>query len=397
MTPDVLVIGGGIAGAAAALAASAAGAATLLVRAGPGATALAAGGWTGEPPLPLQQALARAGLELVRCTGPLPHADGRLMHADCAPFSHAAAALPPDAAHRVTLVCGVDGLPCFRSSALAALWQDAAALPDGAMRATDVALPGTPAAGWAAVSIAAQVEREAERVADIIARATREQAADHVIVPAVLGLNEHARTYTALASHVSAACAATLGEALGAAPSLPGWRLDRALLGALEDAGVQVIAGRVARHNARDGRVHDVTVTRDDATITIAPRMIVLATGKFTGGGIVAASRFAEAVFGTDIAIARFGRSFRDADAALALTDPVRTEPQPVLGLGVATDVDSRLMSAAGDVVFDNVLVAGSVRAGVETASLGLGTAAMDGWTIGAQAVESASGGRAWA
>jgi glycerol-3-phosphate dehydrogenase subunit B len=236
-----------------------------------------------------------------------------------------------------------------------------------------------------------------EQITDRIAAVAREQAADHVIVPAVLGLNEHARTYKSLAVHLSAACGATLGEALGTAPSLPGWRLDRALLAALDEAGVHVIAGRVIRHDARAGRVHGVSVTRDDETFTITPRIIVLAAGKFTGGGIAATSRFTDAVFGTDVEISRFGRTFRNADAALALTDPVRTEPQPVLGLGVATDVDSRLMSAAGDVVFDNVLVAGSIRAGVETASLGLGAAATDGWTIGARAAETAPGERAWA
>jgi anaerobic glycerol-3-phosphate dehydrogenase len=119
----------------------------------------------------------------------------------------------------------------------------------------------------------------------------------------------------------------------------------------------------------------------------------VLATGKYIGGGIAADPRFTETVFGVDVAIERFGRVFRDATAVLALTDPARHEPQPLLALGVATDAQSRPVTASGDVAFDNVFVAGSVRAGIETATPGLAVATHDGWAAGERAARHAAGG----
>jgi anaerobic glycerol-3-phosphate dehydrogenase len=389
MTPEVLVIGGGMAGFAAALAARAAGAATVLVRAGPGATALSAGTWTGAPPAPVRQALAAAGLELVECNAGLPHPDGRLVHADFAAASHAAASLRR--ADRVTLVCGIHGSPWYRPVALAALWRDAAGLPDGNMQATMLDLPGTPAAGWSPASLAAQIERAPERLASLIVEAARGHDAAQIILPAVLGLAAHAATFTALSDAVAAATGAAVGEALGVAPSLPGWRLDRAMLHALEHAAVPVIGGRVAAHGARDRALHFVTVTGQAGPVTITPAVAVLASGRFIGGGITADTAFAETVFGTDIGLHRFGRTFTHARAVLALTDPVRLEPQPILHLGVATDEASRLISLTGDVVFSNVLAAGSVCATADDVP-GLGRTAADGWSVGARAAALAAG-----
>src|SRR5918996_443429 len=72
---DVLVLGGGIAGVAAAVAAAQHGARVLLVRAGPGASALCLGGWRGVPPPRVGAALAHAGLALEQLRCVLPRAD----------------------------------------------------------------------------------------------------------------------------------------------------------------------------------------------------------------------------------------------------------------------------------------------------------------------------------
>jgi anaerobic glycerol-3-phosphate dehydrogenase len=123
---------------------------------------------------------------------------------------------------------------------------------------------------------------------------------------------------------------------------------------------------------------------------TIAARAFVLATGKFIGGGITAEQRFEEGALGCDVALERFGRTFDDPGAALVLTDPVRTEPQPVLTLGIVNDDDGRPLRPAGDVCYTNVFAAGAVRAGVATATLGLGAAATDGWRTGERAAKVA-------
>ncbi|MGH7463998.1 MAG: glycerol-3-phosphate dehydrogenase subunit GlpB, partial [Longimicrobiales bacterium] len=183
------------------------------------------------------------------------------------------------------------------------------------------------------------------------------------------------------------------GEALGVAPSVPGWRLDGALQRAAAAAGVHTIAGRVVAGDVRAGAVLHVSVEHAGAVYGVAARAIVLATGKYIGGGISAGVEFEESALGCDVALERFARTIDDPAASLMLTDPVRTEPQPVLSAGVRVDGDGRPLSPSGDVLLSNVFVAGSVRAGVETGTLGLGAAAHDGWAAGARAAVLASVG----
>jgi glycerol-3-phosphate dehydrogenase subunit B len=377
---DVLVLGGGIAGVAAALAAAAAGARTSLVRSGPGATTVCGGGWRGLPPQPLLDRLADAGLRLEPCEAALPHPDGRLLSFDVAAPAQLRARVAGTPER--TLVCGIAGLPSFRATALAALWADAAELPEDVLVPATIQLPDTPAAGWSAVALGAHVERHPAALAEAVGRLARERGAARVILPAVLGMQDHEGVCAALGSEAGA----VIGEALGAAPSLPGWRLDRMLLRALERGGVPVLSGFVTEHTAAHGAVRIVTVARSEDTVVIQARAVVLATGKFLGGGITAQSRFAESALNTEISADHLGREITEPAESLTLTDAVRGGPQPMMRIGVRTNDEGHPITASGDVVFHNVIAAGSVRAGTETASLGLGNAACDGWTAGIRA-----------
>ncbi|HUF50349.1 MAG TPA: FAD-binding protein [Longimicrobiales bacterium] len=373
---DVLVLGGGISGVAAALAATAAGARTALVRRGPGATALAAGGWQGTPPAALRAALAAAGLELVSCAQPLPHPDGALRRCDCAPPAHARAAI--GAAAERTIVCGIAGLPGFHATALAALWADAAGLPPHEFEGVEIVLPDTPPAGWAPLAVAALIERSPRSLARPLADRARERGAARVILPAVIGVLDHDRTREAVQSETGLIVA----EALAAAPSLPGWRLDHALMRALHAAGVAVVAGSVHERAGHGRSLQRVVVAGEHGALPLAARAFVLATGKFIGGGIAGEHSFEEVALDCDVALERFGRTFDDPGAALVLTDAVRTETQPVLALGVVIDEHARPLRPDGTVCYDNVVAAGGVLAGAGTDS-GLGTAAASGWNAG--------------
>jgi glycerol-3-phosphate dehydrogenase subunit B len=387
-TFDVVVIGGGAAGSAAALSAVRAGASVALVHRGPGAAALSAGGWYEAPPADLRAALADAGHELIACDGALPHPDGVLVSCEVAGVSHARAALGPGA--REVLVCGIAGLPSFRPAALAALWSDEAGLGDGAVQAGTITLDGTPAAGWSPAALAVLLDREPQRLAGAVAAIVRERRAERLILPAVLGLNAHARVLAAIAD----AAGVQAAEALGVAPSVPGWRLERALQRAVSDAGVRILSGRAVAGAARQWLMHSVRVEGPSGTLDIGARCFVLASGKYIGGGICAEAEFEEPALGCDVALERFARTIDDPGAALMLTDPVRTEPQPVLSAGVRVDADGRPLTPSGDVFLSNVFVAGSVRAGAETALLGLGGAAHEGSRAGERAAALASGAR---
>jgi glycerol-3-phosphate dehydrogenase subunit B len=188
---------------------------------------------------------------------------------------------------------------------------------------------------------------------------------------------------------VTAESGLTVGEALGVAPSLPGWRLDRALLRALDHAGVDIVTGTVTGRDAVRGAISSVAVTGAAGTSEIGAAVVVLATGRFIGGGVAAATAFVETALGIDLVMDGVVSDTEPA-GALALTRAARTADQPVLGIGIRTDERGCPLTARGDAVFRNVFVAGSVRAGAETASLGLGDAASDGWETGIRAAAAA-------
>jgi glycerol-3-phosphate dehydrogenase subunit B len=385
LSTDVLILGGGIAGVAAALASRARGARTVLIRQGPGATALASGCWIGSPPEPLLHALATASLPLETCTGRLPHPEGQLIRADLAPESHAGAAIEFGA--ELGLVCGIAGLPAFRPAALAVLWSHAADLPRHALQPVTLVLPDTPPAGWSPVSLATALDGDPQRLAGPLARAVREHGAARAFLPAILGMNEHARVL----AEVRKTAGVAIGEALGVAPSVPGWRLDQALLRALAVADVTVVTGRVKQRTSDDRLVTAVTATTAQGDISIRTGALVLATGKFIGGGITASMEFVEAALGSDVVMDRMGRRFRDASQSIALTDAGRRQPQSLLGVGVRSNEDGQPLSPRGDVAVANAFLAGSVGAGTETATLGLGHAAAQGWAAGRRAADFAS------
>ncbi|NJD10062.1 MAG: FAD-dependent oxidoreductase [Gemmatimonadetes bacterium] len=367
---DVIVIGGGIAGVAAALESAAAGAVTAVVRAGPGATALASGAWHGPLPSLLGEALAAAGLPHLPVDTLLPHPFGDLRPADNAPATHAAARIDEAAC-----VCGIAGLPHFPAAALARMWR--------APRHVTLALPETPAAGWSPVALAAALERDP---AGLIAALRQLGAGTRAILPAVLGLDPLART----AERVAAAAGVDVAEALGVPPSVPGWRLDRTLVRVLERSGVTLLEGRVVDRAVQDDVVLSVRVAvRGEPVLReLAAAAFVLATGRFVGGGIAAAdggeevdvargqalreASLVERALGCDVWIEHLGDRFREVQP-VPLTDPVRAEPQALLRAGVHVDAAGRPRDVQDQVRYRNVTARGAV---VAATSHGLGRAA---------------------
>lgn len=362
---DLVIIGGGAAAWSAALAARAAGLATVLVRRAPGASALGCGGWRGPLPDIVADALVAQHLTHDALHHPLPHPDGELRTFDYAPASHVVALVETGAC-----VVGIEGMPAFRANALARLWGAAA---EAEIIADAVTLPGTPAAGWASVALARSIEADPAALADSLHDIVARTGCTRIILPAVLGMEDPSRIRQALES----AAGVPVGEALATTPSLPGWRVDRALERAARSAGVRIVEGDVVDALRATDRIDEVSVLPRGGTETMqlaAPRFL-LATGRYVGGGIAASRVFAETVFGAAVWIEHLGERFEDVDP-LALSDPVRTEPQPILSAGVRVDSRQRLSNVGGSATFTNVWAAGAVRAALAD---GIGTAAADG------------------
>lgn len=184
----------------------------------------------------------------------------------------------------------------------------------------------------------------------------RIEPSETVALPAVLGLERATEAWDDLQDRLGT----TVVEIPTLPPSVPGMRLQRALLAALSAAGGRLVLGPVAVGvQGANGRVTAVRV-RDAARVRpFAADAVVLATGGFASGGIELDSRGAlsETVAGLPVAGPAPGEP---------RLSPRHLDPQPLLRAGLAVDAAMRPVDGEGRPVWANLHAAGALVAGAE-------------------------------
>ena len=367
------MIGGGIAGVSAALAAARQGVRVTLVRRAPGATALTVGGWTGPLPEPLAAAFEAVEHPWLPTTATgFPSPDGSWRFFDRVATAHAARL------SERAIVCGIAGLPGFHAATLTRMWQELAGVE---LLPATITLDSSPPAGWSPVSLAAALERSRADFATSLAKAIRSNGARTAIVPAVLGLESSSAVRLAIEGSVGV----PIAEALGSAPSIPGWRLERALQRLLEHAGITVVKGNLVALSTANRRLQTVQATTAEGKVNLSADAFVLASGKFIGGGISANGKLREVALDCPLWIEHAGETFEHGEP-LSLTNADRREEQPLLAAGVTVNAEGRPIDRANAIVYENVWAAGTVCRGGEAPAYGLGHAATEGWAAGERA-----------
>jgi len=435
-----VVVGGGLAGCAAALELTAAGADVTLVRAGPGATAL---GWgtldvAGASPLrrggpPLREAPGGAQLaparriELARANAGHPYAvlwqarepeaelkeavvaldgwlapsglrvtgslaqtrwladvHGALRASDLA-FSGAGEG-DLDGAEQIALV-EVPGLAGYEArAALRALAAELAAVERGGRLLQVVRLELPPALR----ALAATPARLARALEDPAARDALQPALAGfggegrlVLFPPVLGLDgaEQVGTW----ARQAAGC--RVAELVGSpALALAGWRLDRALQAALARAGVALRAARALGVERRGPRAEALRVAAGEGEEQLPLDALVLAAGRFVGGGVTERSgQLCEPLLG--LPLYDLGGRRVDGISPRRLVRRDYEGEQPLFAAGVRTDVRLRPLAADG-APLANVFAAGDLLGGFDPARdrTGLGVALLTGRRAGREA-----------
>lgn len=438
------VVGGGLAGAAAALELAAAGAQVTLVRAGPGATAL---GW-GTLDVAAASPLRRGGLPLRDAPGGPPLAPARRLElAVLAQAAHPYAVLwqrrAPDAeleaavaaldgwlapsglrvtgslartrwladvhgalrasdlafsgagdgeldgAGEIALV-EIPGLAGFEArAALRALAAELAAV-DGAGRLLQLVRVELPPALRALAATPARLARALEDPAaqEALRPALAGRGGEHrlVLFPPVLGL-ERAEQVRAWARD---AAGGRVAELVGSpALALAGWRLDRALQRALAQAGVGVRAARAVGVEWQGPRAGALRVAAGEGEERIALDRLVLAAGRFVGGGIAERDgALCEPLLG--LPLFDLGGRRVDGVSPRRLVGRDYEGEQPLFAAGVRTDERLRPLSAEG-APLANVFAAGDLLGGFDPARerTGLGVALLSGRRAGREAARS--------
>jgi len=415
---EVLVIGGGMAGAIAALSAQRAGARVLLVRRAYGATALssgavdvapdptAPGGDLGAHLIPIQHAAE----ELARVRPLHPYAVlrgslGRLGEALGFAQLQLASVLSPMGERNLLLPTPAGTAKPTALAQHSQVGADLASLPDrfavigfrlfpqfdarlvaAGLRQAMASLGRRPEPQVVAVDFWREVEDAlrspyelaerleqpgaVERLGQAI-RAAVPEGIETVLLPPILG-----RHGARLAERLSASCGLRCVETVATSPSVPGVRLQEALDQALAAGGITVLEGEVAPV-AFAGGPFPLTDGR-----SIPADAVVLATGKFIGGGIVRERHFFEPVFGLPVFAGAkvLGEQF----VGDLMGERVVSE-HLAFRAGVRVDASLQPLGVDGKAVSPHLFAAGSVIAGYDPAvdKSGLGVAIFTGYLAG--------------
>lgn len=393
---DVLVIGGGLAGATAAIEAARGGASVRLVTHKENTLRNASGlidvlGYNGgdeplvEPfeamaDLPVEHPYRNVGVEAIReslalfdeITGELyegshtetnalsPTYGGRLKPTSRYPKS-AAAGLASRAED--TLLVGFEIVTSF-DAPLAAERLDSSVPFD--VRGITIRFPGEFRADARITRLATALDADELRdreqrlgTREALAARVAEHLGDaeRVGFPALLGDDEHQAVREALETELGV----PVFEVPMGPPSLPGMRLEDRLYEALEAEGVRVESGNpVVGYTANDGRITAVSVDRGRREVPYHAEQFVLATGGLVGKGIDSSREgVSEPVFDCHIP--------QPEERYEWFHDRV-FDDQPYARFGVSVDDGLRPLGSSGEPEFSNLRAAGAVLGGYDMA-----------------------------
>lgn len=257
----------------------------------------------------------------------------------------------------------------------------------------DRTLPGRDVHG-SPLDMAARLDDEGCRAAFLegVKLALRKQTRPpaYLLVPPVLGLQ---KTPEILAD-LEKATARPVRELLALPGSAPGDRLQRSLLGSLRKAGVNVVDGAAVQASVSEGRATSVVLEGTHLRAELRPKAVVLAGGRFFGGGIVRDGVAREALFGLPVMTG--GNLVGDTFIGDHLAELPDGE-HAIFRAGVAVNDELRPLDASGRLALENVLVAGSTVEGWDPArdGTGAGVSVLTGFLAGERAARLAGAARA--
>jgi glycerol-3-phosphate dehydrogenase subunit B len=238
----------------------------------------------------------------------------------------------------------------------------------------------------AAVAHLLEDDRVFQYFADSLERKIKELEADRVVLPPVLGISKATQRIEELNRRFKL----PVGELLGAHHSIPGYRLSVALEKALRSAGVTVLEGEAVATRIENAAVRYVEVNVDGKHQVLAVDQVLLATGKFLGGGLRRETSFRETLF--NLPVWSQDRNTAAMDI-LEFTDPNPLARQALFEVGVRVDDRMRPLKENGKVLAGNLFAAGSILRGYNFAAekCGAGVALATGYAAAMSAVGAES------
>ncbi len=222
-----------------------------------------------------------------------------------------------------------------------------------------------------------------EKFISTINKAARKNGYTHLGFPPILGLRKTAKVVKAL----EASTDHRVFELLPLLPSVPGYRLQMTLNSLLNKKGINVIEGEVIKAKIKNSIVESVSVKRRNGLLELKAKSFILTTGRWAGGKAIKKNGIYEPIF--DLPIYEKERVAEIKDVADYL-DSYVLESHPLLSVGIR--VNSRLQPLDGndDIAYKNLFAAGAILGGYNylTDRCGLGVAFLTGHLSGKYAAE---------
>jgi len=442
MEADVVVIGGGMAGAIAALRAAELGADVVLVRKGHGASAAASGTidiagpqnflpldpWDTLPSIDdrLKEILrtnalhpysiiggGREGLEFLRqflhkaCDFlvekipfsrfrgsyarnlALPSVLGTVKFSALAPASLAAGDLLGMRDAHLLLV-GMSGLLLFQSDTCKqAIYRYSSLHSPRAISRIDVIDANIPRSVTALPSAPFEVAGHFDDplVAEEFVAALNKRihsGVTHIGFPPVLGLNNHGEVFEIFRRGLQP----EVFELISPTFSVPGYRLQSSLEAALAKSTVRTVVAEIVDAEGDGRKVKNLLMGNRKAKRTMAGKNYVIATGKFMSGGIVANDFPKEPIFGLQLFSRNKTIDHRFIQDLLSWNVDGR---QLFLSCGIHVDNTLRPLTRFGEPAYENLFAAGSIIGEYDYVidKCGMGVAVLTGYLAGERAAQA--------
>ncbi len=297
------------------------------------------------------------------------------------------------------LFAGIKGLADFNpSTASKALMESVIAGETGPHKIVHTLLECSPfrqPSNISPVELARYIETEdgLDRIIKELQHCTEQTGTTLIALPPILGLVNPIE----IKKRIEEETGTEIFELLSFPPSVPGYRLQRSLEASLKKAGGTLLVGHEAvSFKKQEGKIIDITLKSPRRTFNTHPKSVILATGKFVGGGLAGnRTGLRETVFDLPV-LDGTRQSVQDVRPShLTRVVPLHKEGHPLFECGIGFDTRFRPIDVKGDIFASNLFAAGSVLCGYNypVEKSGLGVALVTGRICGVHAAENVTGG----
>lgn len=177
----------------------------------------------------------------------------------------------------------------------------------------------------------------------------------HVLLPPVMGILNTELILRTLKRITGLKIAETLGSPI----NIPGIRLRNAIRHACESQGVQMLSGEARAVIQQEGQVHALELESNRSIIRLEAKAFILASGKYLGGGIRADAGLREPIFNSDLNVSADARPS-------SLTNRDAMGGQTLWRAGLRPSSLFQPFSMGEALPYKNVFAAGSVLGGYD-------------------------------